>query len=95
MGERLPGTDVFMESHRDGTEGPWLFWGRQPQNLHLTIQQSATEQALCARLDDAGDKTGKGDRYRPCLHGAYSNREDLDTCLQAQLERMHLCFVPL
>lgn len=36
-----------------------MLWRRQPQNPHLTTQQSATEQALCARLDGAGDKTGE------------------------------------
>lgn len=80
--QRLPGTDVFVKSHWGWEKESFFALGKQPQNLYLTIQQSATEQTLCARLDDARDKTREWDRYSPCPHGAYSSREDLNVCVQ-------------
>lgn len=58
-GERLLVTSVSVKD--TGVEATWLLWGRQPQSLHLPIQQSAMEQALCARLGDAGKTTGRWD----------------------------------
>lgn len=57
-GRETPGDQGICERHWGG-KPPGLLWGRQ--SLHLPIQQSAMEQALCARLDDDGKTTGRWD----------------------------------
>lgn len=51
-------------------------------NLRIFIELLNNPQALCARPDDAGDTAGEEARHSPCPPGPYSNREDLNTCLQ-------------
>lgn len=54
-----PGDQCICERHGGGSHLVAL--GKATSESSFTIQQSAMEQALCARLGDAGKTTGRWD----------------------------------